>query len=144
TASIGGFQVNPTLKTGAYSTTKYAVVALSEALEQELEGSGIGVSVLAPAAVRTSMHDSASNRPQHLGGPFVRPQQHFLKEAVADGLDPADVGERVVAAVRAGEFYIFTHSATRAWLERRHARIIAAFDGADAFEAQLAARKNRN
>ncbi len=63
TASIGGLQVNPSFLTSAYSMTKYAVVALSEALEQELEGSGIGVSVLCPAAVATSIHLSERSRP---------------------------------------------------------------------------------
>ena len=38
TASIGGFQVHPGWNTGAYSMTKYAVVALSEALDQDLAG----------------------------------------------------------------------------------------------------------
>ena len=58
TASIGGFQVHPGWHTGAYSMTKYAVVALSEALDQDLGGSGIGVSVLCPAAVATHLPDT--------------------------------------------------------------------------------------
>ena len=37
--------------------TKYAVVGLSEALEQELEGSGIGISVLSPGGVRTAIFE---------------------------------------------------------------------------------------
>ena len=63
TASIAGLQVNPNFRTGAYAMTKYAVVALSEALEQELAGSEIGVSVLCPAAVDTGIHLSARARP---------------------------------------------------------------------------------
>src|SRR6185295_7152791 len=110
-------QVFPGWNTGAYSMTKYAVVALSEALEQELAGSGIGVSVLCPAAVRTSLHESAKNRPARMGGPFVRPQQHFLKEATADGLTPLQVGERVVRAIRDGEFFVLTQSTRRESVE---------------------------
>ena len=68
TASIGGLQVNPNFLTGAYSMTKYAVVALSEALENELTGTSIGVSVLCPAAVDTGIHLSARSRPERLGG----------------------------------------------------------------------------
>ena len=78
TASIAGLQVNPNFKTGAYAMTKYAVVALSEALEQELGGTGIGVSVLCPAAVDTGIHLSARARPERLGGPFVRGADHFM------------------------------------------------------------------
>jgi NAD(P)-dependent dehydrogenase (short-subunit alcohol dehydrogenase family) len=128
TASIGGLQMRPGWNTGAYSMTKYAVVALSEALEQELEGSGIGVSVLCPAAVRTAIYDSAKNRPARLGGPFRREQQHFLKDTIADGLTPLEVGERVLRAIRDDEFFVFTHSEPRQWVEARHRRIMDAFD----------------
>jgi NAD(P)-dependent dehydrogenase (short-subunit alcohol dehydrogenase family) len=128
TASIGGFQVNPNFLTGAYSMTKYAVVALSEALDQELASSEVGVSVLAPAAVNTAIHLSERSRPERLGGPYERPQNHFMGELVRDGTDPGLVGQRVCEAIEAGDFYIFTHPETRQWLERRHQRIAAAFD----------------
>ncbi len=128
TASIGGLQMRPGWNTGAYSMTKYAVVALSEALEQELSGSGIGVSVLCPASVRTAIYDSAKNRPARLGGPFRREQQHFLKDVIADGLAPGQVGERVLRAIRDGEFFVFTHSEPRQLIEARHRRIMDAFD----------------
>lgn len=76
TASIGGFQVNPGFLTGAYSMTKYAVVALSEALRNELADTPIGISVLAPAAVETDLHLSARARPDRFGGPTTRPENH--------------------------------------------------------------------
>lgn len=52
TASISGFFVRGGRNQGGYAMTKYAVVALSEALEQETKGSGIGVSVLCPGRLR--------------------------------------------------------------------------------------------
>jgi NAD(P)-dependent dehydrogenase (short-subunit alcohol dehydrogenase family) len=137
TASIAGLQVNPNFKTGAYAMTKYAVVALSEALEQELAGSGIGVSVLCPAAVDTGIHLSARARPQRLGGPFTRSSDHFMGDLIREGLRPEQVGARVVQAIRDGEFYILTHSTPREWVERRFKRIMAAFDRAEAFEKKL-------
>lgn len=140
TASIGGLQVHPQWHTGAYSMTKYAVVALSEALERELAGSGIGVSVLCPGPVRTGLAESAKNRPPRFGGPFVRAQQHFLKEATAEGLSPIEVGERLVAVIREGEFFVLTHSAPRQWIEDRHRRIVEAFDRAARWEAAQAAK----
>jgi NAD(P)-dependent dehydrogenase (short-subunit alcohol dehydrogenase family) len=130
TASIGGFQVNPAFLTGAYSMTKYAVVALSEALQNELEGKSIGVSVLAPAAVNTSIHLSERSRPERLGGAYVRPQNHFMGDLIKDGLSGEAVGKRVVGAIEDGDFYIFTHPETREWLEARHERIRAALDKA--------------
>ena len=140
TASIGGLQVNPNWYTAAYSMTKYAVVALSEALENELEGTGIGVSVLCPAAVDTAIYRSARNRPPRFGGPAERPQELFMKDLLAAGWPPDRIGARVVDAIRAGEFFILAQSAPRAWIERRHARVLEAFDRAAAWEAAHPAR----
>jgi short-subunit dehydrogenase len=116
--------------------TKYAVVALSEALEQELAGSGIGVSVLCPAAVNTSIHLSARSRPDRFGGPTVRPENHFMGEIIKDGWPPDAVGERVVEAILANEFFVFAHTEPREWIEKRHRRILDAFDRAAASEAR--------
>ena len=128
TASIGGFQVNPNFLTGAYSMTKYAVVALSEGLHNELQGSPIGVSILAPAAVDTQIHLSERSRPERLGGPTVRAQNHFMGDLIRGGMTPEAVGERVAHGIEAKELYIFTHPDTQHWLDRRHAAITAAFD----------------
>ena len=130
TASIGGFQVNPNFLTSAYSMTKYAVVALSEGLHNELQGTQIGVSILAPAAVDTRIHLSERSRPERLGGATVRPQNHFMGELLKGGMAPAEVGQRVIDAIEANELYIFTHPDTQHWLDRRHAAITAAFDQA--------------
>lgn len=131
TASIGGFQVNPNFLTAAYSMSKYAVVALSEGLHNELSGTSIGVSILAPAAVDTRIHLSERSRPERLGGATVRPQNHFMGDLLKGSMSPDDVGERVARAIEANELYIFTHPDTRQWLDRRHAAITAAFDRAD-------------
>ena len=130
TASIGGFQVNPNFLTGAYSMTKYAVVALSEGLRNELEGTNIGISILAPAAVDTKIHLSERSRPERLGGATIRPRNHFMGDLIRGQMPPAEVGERVADAIEAGDFYIFTHPETKEWLDRRHAAIDAAFEKA--------------
>jgi NAD(P)-dependent dehydrogenase (short-subunit alcohol dehydrogenase family) len=130
TASIGGFQVNPNFLTGAYSMTKYAVVALSEGLHNELQGSPIGVSILAPAAVDTQIHLSERSRPERLGGPTVREQNQFMGDLIRGGMTPEAVGERVAHGIETNELYIFTHPETQHWLDRRHAAITAAFDEA--------------
>jgi NAD(P)-dependent dehydrogenase (short-subunit alcohol dehydrogenase family) len=131
TASISGFFLREGGRQGAYSMTKYAVVALSEALEQELAGSGIGVSVLCPGAVQTKIFDSAATRPERFGGAYARPEQEKLKERMlAAGLSPDVVGARVVQAIRGGEFYIFTHANELDAIRARHARIEAALAAA--------------
>ena len=133
TASIGGFQVNPNFLTAAYSMTKYAVVALSEGLHNELQGTQVGVSILAPAAVDTRIHLSERSRPERLGGATVRPQNHFMGELLKGSMSPDEVGDCVVNAIEDEDLYIFTHPETRQWLDRRHAAIIEAFEKADRY-----------
>lgn len=128
TASIGGLQVRPGRGTGGYATTKYAVVAISESLEHELAGSTIGVSVLCPAAVDTSIYQSSGRRPARFGGPTAAAD--ISAEMLPDALPPDVVGERVVHAIRTGEFFVFTHEAPRAWIEERHRRLMEGFDRA--------------
>lgn len=135
TASIGGLQVNPDLKSGAYNATKYGVVAISEALANDLAGSGIGVSVLCPAAVNTRIYETQKHRPARYGGPFERPDNLRLQPVLErEGLDPDLVGERVVQAIREDELFVFTHTGPRDWIEQRHRRIMDAFDRAALFE----------
>jgi NAD(P)-dependent dehydrogenase (short-subunit alcohol dehydrogenase family) len=141
TASIGGFQVRGERRTGAYSATKYAVVALSESLAYDLAGTPVAVSVLAPAAVRTRIYASGESRPAHFGGPYVEPDNGPLQaELERDGMHPDEVGERVVRAIRARELYVFTHIHTRDWLLARHQRIVDAFDDCARWQAERSGR----
>jgi NAD(P)-dependent dehydrogenase (short-subunit alcohol dehydrogenase family) len=136
TASIAGFQVNGPRRSGAYAATKYAVVALSESLAYDLAGSPVGVSVLAPAAVRTRIYVSGENRPDRFGGPYEEPGNNPFQKELETGLAPDEVGERVVRAIRERELYVFTHMETRDWLLARHQRIIGAFDACERWQAE--------
>jgi len=131
TASGSGFFIRPGRHQGPYAVSKYAVVAFSEALEQELAETGIGVSVLCPGAVQSAIHRSARNRPAQFGGPTDRPDEAFLESLAGRGLSPDEVGAQVLRAIRDKAFYIFTHASLRAPIEARHARILAAFDRED-------------
>jgi NAD(P)-dependent dehydrogenase (short-subunit alcohol dehydrogenase family) len=137
TASIAGLQVNPNLLNGSYAMTKYAVVAFSEALELELAGSPIGVSVLCPGLVSTSLERSSRRRPERFGGAFEKPLVPAAQLLRMEALSPDALGNRVLFAIRNGEFFIFTHEESRAWIERRHGRIMAAFDTVERYNAAL-------
>lgn len=134
TASISGFFIRGGRNQGAYSMTKYAVVALSEALQQEVADAGIGVSVLCPGAVDTHFFGSAATRLDRFGGPYSRPQQEAMHGAMGRTLPPELVGMRVLQAIRDREFYVLTHAAERATVKARHDRIEAAFDRAESWE----------
>jgi NAD(P)-dependent dehydrogenase (short-subunit alcohol dehydrogenase family) len=86
TASIGGLQVNPNLRNGSYAMTKYAVVAASEALALDLQGSRLGVSLLCPAFVATTLHASSQRRPPRLGVPYQRSGSKSAKAWQSAGL----------------------------------------------------------
>ena len=133
TGSVSSLFVREGRNQGAYAMTKYAVLALSEALEQELAGSGIGVSILCPGGVNTAIFDSAATRPDRFGGSYQRPEQEAMKAGFASqALDPAIVGRRVLQAIQDEEFYVLTHTMERNDIAARFARITAAFDRADA------------
>jgi NAD(P)-dependent dehydrogenase (short-subunit alcohol dehydrogenase family) len=132
TGSMSSLFVRPNRNQGAYAMTKYAVLALSEALEQELQDTPIGVSILCPGGVDTAIFNSAATRPDRFGGSYQRPQQEALKSAFATGmLAPETVGRRVLQAIRDNEFYILTHTNERNAISKRFDRLSAAFDRAD-------------
>jgi NAD(P)-dependent dehydrogenase (short-subunit alcohol dehydrogenase family) len=135
TASIAGFQVSGWRRSGAYAATKYAVVALSESLAHDLAETPVGVSVLAPAAVKTRIYVSGENRPDRFGGPYQEPGNNPFQQELETGLKPDEVGDRVVRAIRDRELYVFTHMHTRDWLRARHQRIIDAFDACERWQA---------
>jgi len=133
TASIAGFQVAPHRRSGAYAATKFAVVALTESLWNDLRETPVGVSVLAPAAVRTRIYQSNESRPARYGGPYETASLNPLQQELEHGLDPDTVGDRVMRAIHDRELYIFTHMQTKDWLLARHKRIVDAFDACEAW-----------
>ncbi len=126
TASISGHVAVPGL--GIYTATKFAVVGLSETLRVELAAESIDVSVLCPGIVQTGLLESSSRlRPERFGGPIPEEEEGALSEVIEAGTDPVEIGERVVTAIRTGEFYIFTHPPLRVLVERRADEILAAY-----------------
>jgi NAD(P)-dependent dehydrogenase (short-subunit alcohol dehydrogenase family) len=125
TASVAGFQNRRGTNQGPYSMTKYAVVSLSEALEHELQGTNVGVSVLCPGPIATNIARGARNRPDHMGGPQIRAtDEATLAERLATtGLNPTRVGERVVDAIRTKTFYAFVSAMPADVIKARHRRI---------------------
>ncbi|MEZ5571437.1 MAG: SDR family NAD(P)-dependent oxidoreductase [Halioglobus sp.] len=124
TASIGGLISGP--PEGLYTTTKFAVVGLSEALLMEVADKGVGVSVLCPGLVNTNLiTQSFAVRPQALNSGIDHNQP---APDVASGIAPQVVGEQVMDAVREGGFYVITHDDYRDIIAMRHDGILAALD----------------
>jgi NAD(P)-dependent dehydrogenase (short-subunit alcohol dehydrogenase family) len=130
TASVAGFQNRRGTHQAPYSMSKYAALSLSEALEHELEGTNVGVSVLCPGPVDTNIARGASNRPDHMGGPQVRANDEAVlaQRLSTEGLDPKMAGERVVDAIRTNTFYAFVSAVPADVIKARHRRIEEALD----------------
>ena len=114
TASMSGLLPIPNL--AAYSVAKAAVVALSEALQLDLdaEGASIGVSVLCPGFIATRITESERNRPAERTESAAVPAVARTTAGVQPTMDAAEVAGQVVDAIRTNRFWILTHQAYRA------------------------------
>lgn len=96
TASFAGLAGAPNIMT--YGVSKAAVVALSEQLRAELEGTGVQVSVLCPAFFQTNLLQSWQ------GDPRMRPFAEKMMQRSPDTLDT--VADRVFAECERGVFLV--------------------------------------
>jgi NAD(P)-dependent dehydrogenase (short-subunit alcohol dehydrogenase family) len=137
TASLGGLTAEVRAPLGAYIASKYACVGYSEMLRAELEGEGIGVSVLCPGVVASNLTaTSAENRPGAFGEQAA-PQlaavggADVARELAARAMPAEDVGPIVVRAIRANRFHVLTHPRARALVAGRFQGMLADFDFAE-------------
>lgn len=135
TASLSGLVAMPGF--GVYTTSKYALVGLSETLRLELAPHGIGVSVLCPGGVATQIFRSDRNRPAALAESGAAPTDpKAMTQAVSEAgeafIEPARVADAVLAGVRDNDAFILTHPQHRAAVEQRCQSLMAAFEKAAA------------
>lgn len=125
TASVGGFLSSPLL--APYSATKFAVVALTEALYGELKllNAPIGVSLLAPGPVHSGIFGDPFGEiaPQPATQQFVETLRAMLSE---HGLQPDEFAERVFSGIRQNLFWLLPQPETiDAQLQQRVEDILA-------------------
>ena len=139
TASMAGLVAGPRL--GAYAAAKYGVVGLTEVLAAELaaDNSRVGVSVLCPGTVHTSIGRSSRNRPADLPDAGFKDIDIELEDNPRyRWIYPADAGAVVVRAIKRGDLYALTHPDWYPMVAERHQAIAEAFREQEAFRRQAA------
>jgi len=103
TSSLGGFLTSPFMS--PYSATKFAIVAISEALAGELAASGskVQVSLLAPGPVKSAIMDEKA--------PAQTAEFMTMLRGMNDenGMTPDEFAPIVFAAIERGEYWILPH-----------------------------------
>jgi short-subunit dehydrogenase len=113
TASMAALTAAPF--TAPYYMSKAAVLSLSETVYLEMQAleSKIGISVLCPELVDTAIARGDRNRPQHLfrkPGEGESPERDLVEDAIKaatpTGLDPLELADRTLQAIRDNQFYV--------------------------------------
>jgi NAD(P)-dependent dehydrogenase (short-subunit alcohol dehydrogenase family) len=144
TASMGALIAGP--GAGIYTTAKFAVHGLSDALRWSLLPHGIGVSMVCPGLVKSKIYESDVNRPAALSTDVTPADQEFMRilpgvhEA---GMPPEEIGEKVLHAIQGNDFYVCTHPEHRDELREIFDGILAAFPDEPAPADRLAFEETR-
>jgi NAD(P)-dependent dehydrogenase (short-subunit alcohol dehydrogenase family) len=114
---------------GVYSTTKYAVVAIMEALRADLAPHGIGASVYCPGLVNTNLSDSEDGRPARFAEPgrTVSPEMKaaIRTRLMEKGMSSREAGEWVLRGIVRNDLYILSHPEYETGLRERFDAILA-------------------
>jgi NAD(P)-dependent dehydrogenase (short-subunit alcohol dehydrogenase family) len=126
TGSGASFVSTPRL--GPYCATKHAIVGLSEALRYELDGTGIGVSVLVPAGVNTNIFESGA-RPSADADSTAADYGVLvgaLDPTSLEMIEPDVVADVTLAGVKEGWDYIIMGPGQEVGVQRRYDEVLAA------------------
>ena len=126
TGSGASFVSTPRL--GPYCATKHAIVGLSEALRYELEGTGIGVSVLVPAGVNTNIAESGA-RPSADADSTASDFGVLvgaLDPTSLEMIEPDVVADVTLVGVKEGWDYIVMGPGQEVGVQRRSDEVLAA------------------
>jgi short-subunit dehydrogenase len=136
TSSMSGLL--PAVTAGIYTTTKFAVVGIMEALRIELESTNIGTSVFCPGAVATDNYIGTGEKNPYLEElersrpPSMRRPRFNFSAAI---MSPLEAGERVVNGIRNNDLYILSHPEFKDGMEERFNAILTSVPD-EAFPAE--------
>jgi NAD(P)-dependent dehydrogenase (short-subunit alcohol dehydrogenase family) len=133
TASMAAYL--PSGSAGIYTAAKFGVLGLSEALRLSLYRYNIGVSCFCPGMIKSGIYESEKARPAALASENVAKAQQVAEkigEVYKWGMEPVEVGEKVLAAIRRNDMYIFSHPEFKDELREIFEETLAAMPEGDA------------
>src|SRR3984957_4611850 len=108
TSSMAGLIPLPSAG-GLYATSKFAVRGLTDSLRLALGAGNIGVSVVCPGVTRAKNLEAEQHRPGHEPGGAGDSKPDLFNPDMADGMDPIELGERVLLGIQRNDAYILPH-----------------------------------
>ena len=120
-ASVGAFGMMPVQN--PYVMSKHAVLSFTEGLrlEMELVGAPISISVVTPGPVATRIFRDAA-----IAGEGAAHHQQLMQNMVGAGISGLEAGQRILAGISSGEFWVSTHPEMTASMAKQRAEHLAA------------------
>ena len=117
---------------GVYTGTKHAVLGIADILRSELPDN-VAVSVLCPGIVATKLYDA-----DRYGVVDKAPEEMKVlgSMVMSKGKSAAEIADRTMAGIEAGDFLIVTHPNSFAAAEKRFEEIKQAFEGQAPYTAE--------
>jgi NAD(P)-dependent dehydrogenase (short-subunit alcohol dehydrogenase family) len=142
TSSMAGL-IPLTATGGIYAASKFAVRGLTDSLRLALGEYRIGVSVLCPGLVHTNIMDAEKSRPEHLRPKSAHPPRHSGASSANAGMDPLEMGERVLKGIKRNDAYILTHGEFKDEVAGLFSDILASFPADDQIDPGRLEFENR-
>ncbi|MDZ4375817.1 MAG: SDR family NAD(P)-dependent oxidoreductase [Phenylobacterium sp.] len=112
----------------AYISSKFATLGIALGLRNELADTQVGLSVLCPGMSATRIVETTQAlRPGASEAGQAAQTAQNMGSVLASGMSPEKIGERVVEAIEANAFYIFTHPEWKPLVEAQFADLLSAF-----------------
>lgn len=138
-ASMAAHLAGP--QAGIYTASKFAVRGLTESLRYNLAPTNLKVSLMCPGLIATNAYRSALSRPAEFAesglGEADAATLDTLAPAFAQGMSIEEAGERLLAGMRRGDFWIFSHGEYEEDFEAIHAELVSALPPVDASPGRL-------
>jgi short-subunit dehydrogenase len=137
-ASMGGIAALGAV--GLYTTTKYAVVGLSESLRTDMMGRNIGVSVYCPGTVKSNIGEGGERHERFKDSGYApsAPRKEGEASFMDFAMDAVEAGDHVLKGIKNNQLFIISHPEYRDVLRARHAKIEASIsdESIDAVRAE--------